>query len=56
MKTLKGLTFAAAPIASKSPVLLRRAKLVANLHQQKLLAENPATERLYGRIAHRLAA
>ena len=30
MKTLKGLTFAAAPIASKNPVLLRRAKLVAH--------------------------
>ena len=42
MKTLKGLTFAAAPIASKNPVLLRRSKLVAHLHQQKLLAENPA--------------
>jgi hypothetical protein len=42
MKTLKGLTFAAAPAASKSPVVLRRAKLIAHLHQQKQLAENPA--------------
>jgi hypothetical protein len=42
MKTLKGLTFAAAPATSNSPVMLRRAKLVAHLHQQKLLAENPA--------------
>jgi hypothetical protein len=42
MKTLKGLTFAAAPAANNSPVMMRRAKLVAHLHQQKLLAENPA--------------
>jgi hypothetical protein len=42
MKTLKGLTFAAAPATNKSPVMLRRAKLVAHLYQQKLLAENPA--------------
>ena len=40
MKTLKTLTFTAPP-SEQSPIALRRAKLVARLEQQKLLAENP---------------
>jgi hypothetical protein len=41
MKTLKTLTFAAQPVAPKSPTMVRRAKLVAHLEQQKLLAVDP---------------
>lgn len=39
MKTLKALTLAAAPAMEK--VAVRRARLIARLEQQKLLAENP---------------
>ena len=41
MNTLKALTFATPPAKQKSPLALRRAKLIARLEQQKLLAENP---------------
>ena len=41
MKSLKTLTFAAQPVRQKSPTMVRRAKVVAHLEQQKLLAEDP---------------
>lgn len=41
MKSLKSLTFAAAPARQKTPATVRRAKLVAHLEHQKLLAEDP---------------
>ncbi len=41
MKSLKSLTFAAQPVRQKSPTMVRRAKLVAHLEQQTMLAEDP---------------
>ena len=41
MKSLKTLTFAAQPVTQKTPTMVRRAKLVAHLERQKLLAEDP---------------
>ena len=49
MKTLKTLTFTAPPSEQQSPLALRRAKLVAPLEQQKLLAENPLHVRVVQR-------
>ena len=49
MKTLKTLTFTAPPSEQQNPIALRRAKLVARLEQQKLLAENPLHVRVIQR-------
>ena len=49
MKTLNALTFTAPPSEQQSPIALRRAKLVARLEQQKLLAENPLHVRVVQR-------
>lgn len=49
MKTLKTLTFAAAPTSQKNPTLARRAKLVAHLEDQKQLASDPLHVRVMQR-------
>jgi hypothetical protein len=42
MKMLKTLTFGALTKAAHDPVLIRRAKLIQRLEQQKALAQDPA--------------
>ena len=49
MKTLNSFTFTAVTTAKRTPVMMRRAKLVSRLEQQKALAEDP----LYLRTEHK---
>jgi len=50
MPVLKSLSFTAMPKTSSDPVLIRRAKFVAKLEEQKLLLDDPAYIRTVQRM------